>query len=195
MELKEVRDELISLPSVDSQVNKLEERWNRLHRITESHLNSKLDPLQKKIINHKIQEGHRHLLTLKQNKMLQEMLRQYSHYLVELKLTLFKGDNAKAKVLTNMLAKDETLNLRQAISGVIHFQDSVKSFSRQFKEVSEILEDHLPLEEKIMLLDPTHQYSFKYLLMHSEKQKAIVRDLGRHFLNISKQISVKNARR
>src|SRR3989344_9285084 len=149
MELKEVRDELINLPSVDSHLNRLEERWNRLHKVTESHLSSKLDPLQKKILTHKLQEGHRHLHTIKQNKLLQEMLRQYSHYLVELKLTLFKGDNTKAKVLTNMLTKDETLNLRQAIANVISFQDSVKSFSRQFKEVSEILEDHLPLEEKI----------------------------------------------
>ena len=70
--------------------------------------------------------------------MINDKLKTYSRYLIELKLTTFNGDQNKSKVITNSLLNDDFMNLKQTLTDIQQFEKKVANLSGQYHEINDL---------------------------------------------------------
>ena len=190
MDLRELKKEVHELANIDENLKKFQENWLRpLRTNTNSHLPfiKKLDTETKLQLNRKLAKLQEDISKIKQGQMTNEKLTHYSRYLIEMRLTHLQGDNSKSEIITNRLLNDDFLNMRQTISEVKGFEESVQKLNQQYNEINELLQKRLSLEETLFFMELPHKLYLRNLMKTSQKQKVIIRNMGHHFVSIVKE--------
>ena len=189
MSLRELKREIEILPPIGRTVADFKKHWLKPVRAnTNAHVPflQKLTPQQKEKLNQLILKSKGTLGTLEEAQVLQNKLRSYVKYLIELKLTTFNNNTAKAQVITNHLLTDEFLNLKNTIADVKTFEDNVKTLQAHHREVTDYIEKNITLEHALIFMEMPHWRYLQNLLQIAKDHRRIVRDLGRHFVSLAK---------
>ncbi len=190
MELKEIKKEVHCLPSVEENLKLFRENWIKpLRESSNQHLPflKQLDEETKKELNWRLHTLKSTLENLQAGQMINDKLGHHARDLIELKLTLFNGDRQKSEVLTNLFLNDDFLSLKQTIREVQDFNEATRELTEQYQEINELLQKKLSLEEVLFYLDLPHKLYLFNLSKTAQKQKTIIRELGRHFVSISRE--------
>lgn len=197
MELRELKKEVQTLFEVHKNIEGLQAHW--LCHVKEGKNNfiahNSLSVLVRKKVGQKVASANEYLEKMCMVQMLNEKLATNTRWLIDLKLAQFQGDKPKAKMLSRRLAEDSVASIKSIGREVQSFENSVQQFSEIYQEVNELLHKQLSLEEVLFLMDLPHRMYIHNLLKTSQQHKAIVRDLNRHFVEITTQMSLKNVRR
>ncbi len=197
MELRELKKEVQELRDVKETIDKFQQVWIQpLKNKNNSHL-----PFVKGIdseiqveLNDKLSRLHAQLEDIKTSQMLNEKLKHYARYLIEMKLTTFNGDENKSKMITNSLLNDDFMNIKQAITEIKHFDQSVQNISAQYHEINQLLQKNLSLEESLFFMELPHLRYLNHLLKITEKQKTIIQDVVKNFVSLAKETRDKKNR-
>lgn len=190
MNLQDLKKEVRALPNIEQAVAQFQEQWIKPIRTNGNYRFSFLDKLDtgaERILKKKLAEAQIVCKELKASQAIHDKLSQYSRYLVELKLSSFRGDAAKSKILTNQLLKDEYLRLSITIAEIRQNEKRVLALEKQYKEINALLDKHLSLEEALFFMELPHHKSLQNLREITEKQKSIIRGLGQHFVSITEE--------
>jgi hypothetical protein len=191
MNLKEMRNEAYSLPDVEKTLGKFQENWISPLR---TNTNRNLPFLQelpsdlKKNINFEIAKFQTHLNKVKVGQRVNEKLRHYARYLIELKLTDFQGNKLKFRVITNSLLNDDFLNINNTILEVKNFENDVLKLREHYDKINEYLQNNMSLEESLAFLELPHKNHLKILEQTSKKQKVLVQHIGKHFVKLARKL-------
>lgn len=189
MDLRSLRQDVQQLPSLAENIAQFQQHWIKpLRSNTNSHLPflQKLSPQLKKEINQRLTLFTETLATVQSGTTIQDKLRSYAHYLVELKLASLRDDQQKHKMITNHLLKDEFLNISQTLTDVQEFAETVGLMEEQYQEINQLLEKNMSLEETLFFMDLPHKIYMLTLIKTARDHKRIARDLGRHFVEMAK---------
>lgn len=189
MTLRELKKEIEILPSVGQTVAEFKKYWLKpVRTTTNQHLPflQNLTSEQKEKLNQLITKSKGLLASLEEAQVLQNKLRSYINYLIELKLTTLNKNKSKARFITNHLLNDEFLNLKNTIADTKTFGEQVKTLEALHLEVSEYLGKQITLEQALIFMELPHWRYLHNLLQIAKDQKRIVRDLGRHFIFLAK---------
>ncbi len=115
-----------------------------------------------------------------------------SHLLIEMKLQLFQGNGKQAAMLAREALQDEAINVRKTIADSLQFDVHVQKLSEHYRDISALLHKHLSLEDAVMFMELPHHFYLQSLLQTSKRQRQLARDLGRHFVTLTKEASLKN---
>ena len=190
MDLRSIKKEAWSLADVEKNLQQFKAAWIKpVKSNSNQHLPflQNISPEFKKQLNIKITEIQKTLQKSKKGQQVNEKLRSYSRYLIELKLTAIQGNTTKYKSITNCLLHDEFWNLKKTIQDVKSFAKNIRRLSHQYNEVNNLLQKELELEHSVILMDQPHKNYLKNLTKTSEKQKLLVKNVGAQFIDIVKQ--------
>lgn len=190
MDLQEVKKEVRELQNVEQAVAQFQEHWIKPIRTNGNYRYSfleKLDAKEEKVLKQKLAQAQTLCKDIKSSQVIHEKLSQYSRYLVELKLSSFRGDAQKSKILTNQLLNDEYLSLSNTITEIKNNEQKVQTLEKQYHEINTLLDKHLSLEEALFFMELPHHHYLQNLLKITEKQKVIIRNLGHQFISITKE--------
>jgi len=186
-----MRNEAYSLPDVEKTLGKFQENWISPLR---TNTNRNLPFLQelpsdlKKNINFEIAKFQTHLNKVKVGQRVNEKLRHYARYLIELKLTDFQGNKLKFRVITNSLLNDDFLNINNTILEVKNFENDVLKLREHYDKINEYLQNNMSLEESLAFLELPHKNHLKILEQTSKKQKVLVQHIGKHFVKLARKL-------
>ncbi len=190
MQLKQLKKEVEQLPSASASVANLRKHWVSAIRYNESTQTSLLDPLgpeTRQLVREKVALASKLLEELEYGQRIAQKLQHYARCLVELKLTELNGDKAKSTLLTKRLLQDEYLNLQATIADIRSFDATLQEFLRHYRDVNEVLQKELPLEDNVAFTHAPHGVSLRTLQMISFRQKEAVRGLGTEFVKMVKK--------
>ncbi len=195
MELRQLKKEVHALPHIGKQVEQFLDSWIRpLRSNTNSHLPflQDLDPATKKELNQKLTLVQQHLAGLKSSQVIHEKMQQYARYLIELKLSSFNGDTRKSKFLRSSLTKDQFLNNTELRGEIVRYEEHLERLQVHYDGINELLQKRLSLEEMLFYMELPHRIYLQNLLKLAKQQKAVARNLERHFQAITLEMSMKN---
>ena len=183
MDLREVKKEVESLANVEESLERLEECWLKpsspfLQNLTEK---------DKEELNRKLAGLGRSFNGLKEGQRINEKLKHYARYLIELKLTTLNGDKEKSVLITNRLLNDEFLNFQRTIAEINSFKEQVDGLHSSYQQVNEWLQNKLTLEESLEFMDQPHKLHLQAVLKTAEKQKAVIKKLGEQLVELTRQ--------
>ena len=193
MDLRDLKKEVGQLTPVAVAVAKFQENWLRpLNKDTNMSLPflRSLEPAVRAQLNKKLLVAQDHLRDLKQS-AITEKLQQTSRALVEIKLNILQGDLRKVKMVAKRFVNDEFLNLKQTVTEVKEFEEKVQKLSDHYEDVNDLVHKNLSLEEALNFMELPHYIYLQQLLSTAQDHKRIVRDLGRHFVSLTKDASLK----
>lgn len=195
IELRDLKKEAASLDDISSAVEKLQQHWIKpFHKHNNSHLPFlKTLPLPvRAALSKKLIPAHAQLEEVKTGQHINEKLQQFSRNLLQLKLSTVQGDHKKAQYLVKQMVSDEYSNVSQAIEDIKNFEITVRKLSDHYHDVNELLHQNLSLEETVFFMELPHYYYLQSLLKTTQKQRILIRDLGRHLVALTKEASLKN---
>ncbi len=140
-----------------------------------------------KRVNAKLGLMRGHLDTVEKNSVVQRKIKGHVRQLIDWKLANFQGNHVKANMLTSQLLNDDFLSLPQTIAQLRMYDTSLKMVENHYREISELLHKTLSLDETVFYMQLPHARYLATLRRTAEKQKFIVRDLGRHLVSIVEQ--------
>ncbi len=190
MHIRELQKEVRELPELPKETGKFQESWIKPIR---TNTNKELPGLQtislenKKIINEKLSDAHTHILNIKDSQTIHDKLGHYAKSLIQLKLNSIRGHHMQSEMITNTMLHDEYLSFTKTISDVAHFSDTVKKLEMKYNEINKIVEDTLSLEESVQFSELPHKKHIKNLKKTANKQKELLKNLGRHFVVLARE--------
>ncbi len=190
MDLREIKQEVRSLPNLEKHAQELKANWVRTIRYNSNKHLPFLNELPQEIkfrLNAKIQSAHQCLKNIESAQMIHNKLHTYSRNLIEMKLALMQQNTRKAQVLTNSMIHDEFLNVKQTIQEVKSFDENVKALETHYQEINDLLHKELSLDEALFYMNIPHMKYIKGLIKTAESQKRLTRHIGRHFVSIVKE--------
>lgn len=197
MDLKELRKEVHSLPEINPNLQKFQENWIKPLRANSNQRYPslrRLDAHSQKEVNEKMSALQKNLDSFKQCQMVNNKLCNYSHYLIELKLTTLNGDRNKSKVIINRLLNDEFLKLENTIMDIQLLKEEAEKIRHAYNQINDILQEKLSLEETVFLQDSLHKKYLNCLLQTPSQQNKLIKQLGEHFVSLVKEIKSKHGR-
>ena len=197
MDLRNLKKEVQKLADVHKNIEGLHNNW--LRHVKEGRNNfiahNSLPISVRRKVGQKVSIAGEHLEEMRKVQMVNEKLASNTRWLIDLKLAQFQGNQTKAKMLSSRLVNDDMCGIKKVVVEINAFENNVQRFSEIYQEVNELLHKQLSLEEVLFLMDLPHKMYVHNLLKTSQQHKTIVRDLGRHFTEITTQMSLKNVRR
>lgn len=190
MDLRDLKKEVQDLPSITHNITQFHEHWIKPLRSSADFLSS-IPSSKKKIIKEKTAALSKVLHNLKDAEILSQKLHSYTRSLIDLKLTQLRNDHTKSRFITNTFLYDDYFNLRQTIHDIQSFDTQVQQLAEHYEEVNELLHQSLSLEEMLVFMEIPHWKYLSNLLQTAQRQKAIVRHIGRHFIALANQGSLK----
>jgi hypothetical protein len=190
MSLRDVKKEVANLPNIKENLTSLQSNWIKPIR---TNSNQNLPTLQnisaedKQKLNQEITKAKKTLSNLEGYHIIHDKLSHYSRYLVELALTNIRDDHKRGAMITSQLLNDDFLSLKHTITQIKSYDQNIQLLSKQYQQVNDLLHKTISLEEAVAFMGLPHQRYLSNLLKTSNKQKKIVRDLGRHFVSLAKK--------
>lgn len=194
MQLKELKGEIDALAKVEKVLASFKNSWLKPIRFNTNKYYSflqQLDPQTKTQLNFYLDASQQLLHQLAYAPFTKEKLSSLAHYLIELKLASFNGDQTKPKAIINKFIKDDFLNLRQLIDEANQFEFDLKQLKLIYYKVNRLLLPQLSLEHSVAFIDAPHKSHLRSLLAASEKQKKLLKILGKEFVSLVKEMKKK----
>ncbi len=195
MDLRALKKEVDNLPNVEEHLELFQNNWVKpLRTNTNSHLPflKRLDSQTRLHLNKQLAKFQSHIPKIKQGQAVNEKLRLYAKYLIDLRLNAIQGNPAKSKLIVNQMVNDEYLKFNNTILEVREFEEALQKMSDHYHDINTLLQKQLTLEETIFFLDLPHKLYLHHLRKTAQQQKRLMRDLGRHFITLAKEASLKN---
>ncbi|MEK6901692.1 MAG: hypothetical protein AABX37_05075 [Nanoarchaeota archaeon] len=195
MDLRALKKEVDTLSNVEEHLELFQNNWIKpLRTNTNSHLPflKKLDAQTRLHLNKQLAEFQSHIPKVKQGQNVNDKLRLYAKYLIDLKLNAIQGNPSRSKLIVNQMLNDEYLKFNQTMIEVREFEEAIEKMSDHYQDINVLLQKQLTLEETIFFLDLPHKLYLHHLRKTAERQKHLMRDLGRHFIVLAKEASLKN---
>lgn len=196
MDLRALQKEIHALPKFEEEVNNFQQNWLKPIRSTTNNRFSSLQELPsetRKELNRKMASLQDMLQQVQYAKHLQERLHSYIHWLIELKLTTLNGNHKKAKLITHRFLRDDVFRLKNTIQEILEVERLFSTVNRQYNEITESLQQHLSLEESLHFQELPHKQHLLVMHKTAKKQKQIVHDIGKSFLQLARQQKQKKA--
>ena len=189
MNLKDAKQEIRSLKNIQEDLQEFQKNWLKPIK---TNTNKNLPFLQNLSEETKI-NINRHLKELQDiapsihaAQIINEKLHYYSRYLIDLKLTQFRGDLSRSKQITNRLLNDDVLSMKNIINEVKITQTSMRMLQQKYEVVNSLLEKELSLENSVWFMELPHKKHLTNLLETSDKQRELVHSLGKEFIKLAK---------
>jgi hypothetical protein len=195
MDLRVIKKEVEALPNLEKSMREFQNSWLKpIRKNTNQHLPflKDLDNETKNQLTNKLLGLNESISLIKNSQVINEKLKHYSRYLIELKLTTFNNNQEKSKVITNQFLNDEFLNIKRTIHEVKHFDNHVQNLQEQYHEINDLLHKQLSLEETVFFMNLPHLKYLSTLVKTADKHKTITRHIGRHLVALTKQTQLKN---
>lgn len=183
MSLRAIKKEAWNLPNIEENLRKFNSVW--ITQKKNQHLKD-LSPEARKNVDAKILDIQKTMRKAKNGQKLNEKLRLYARYLIELKLTTFQGNARKYQSITNSLLYDEYWNFKKTIDDIKSFSKNIRSLSHQYNELNNILQKELCLEHSLLLMDQPHKLYIQGLNKTASAQRKIVKNMGAEFIELVK---------
>ena len=195
MDLRQIKKEVEGLPDINATLKQFQNQWIKpIRKNTNQHVPfvNKLNRNDKVEMNEMLLGLNDSILNIKSSQVINEKLKHYARYLIELKLTTFNNDHAKSKTITNQFINDEFFNIKGTIREVKNFDNHVNNLHQQYHEVNQLLHKKLSLEETVMFMELPHYRYLNSLLKIAGNHKKIIRHIGRHLVSLTKQTQLKD---
>ncbi len=187
MGLRELKREAQQLPSIKEQVEKLQqESIKTLHSLA-GEVREKETALQVKGLGKQLQN-----LAFFQS--INDKLNFQARQLVELKLSEFTQDKAKARVIVHRLLKDDFFNLPQTILDIKLFEQEIKLVQENFRNLQSFLNENLSLEHSLVFEHISLPKKLQELSNLASQQKSLAKSIGKEFVIMAKKVEGKNKR-
>lgn len=196
MDLREIKREVAALPDVSKTVDNFSQSWVRpIRSNTNSHLSflQNLPDETKRSLNTQLVKAHQTATRLRNSAHLKDKLHRYTRSMVDLTLSQMQDNPGKTRMITNQLLNDDFFSLPKTIQEVRDFDNDVSTLSGLYHNINDLLHDHLSLEQTVMFMELPHYRYLQTLMKTSQQQKFIVRDIGHHFVSVTKKDAKKAA--
>ncbi len=194
MEIKELKKEVESLTNLSVDLKKFQDNWlHPIRKNTNYHLPfiKDLDQNTKQKLQLKLTALQPILNQINSSQTIQDKLKQYSRYLVELKLSTFNGDKEKSKVISHQILNDDYLSLKQTLSEVKLLGASLNHLQREYQEINQMVSKCLTLDDALFFMDLPHQKYLNNLLQTSKRQKELSQRIGTHLISMIKETQLR----
>jgi hypothetical protein len=190
MDLRALKKEIHELSDMKKGVAGFKESWIKpLRSNTNSHLPflQNLDGNTRKLLNKKVALLQDKINAVASGQNINEKLKHYSRYLIDMKLNMIQGNEQKSLIITNRLLNDEVLNIKKTIAEVNQLESEITDLLKQYEEVNTLLQQSISLDETIFFMDMPHKMFLYNLKKTAQKQRRIVRQIGENFVMLAKQ--------
>ncbi len=194
MEIKELKKEVESLTNLSTELKKFQENWIQpIRKNSNYHLPfiKELDENTKQRLQLKLTALQPILNQINSSQVIQDKLKQYSRYLIELKLSTFNGDIEKSKVISHQVLNDDYLSLKQTLSDVKLLEASLNHLHQEYQEINQMVSKNLTLEDSLFFMDMPHQKYLNNLLQTSKRQKELSQRIGTHLITMIKETQLR----
>ena len=140
-------------------------------------------------VRNQLKQLHRSLKEIKYGQIINAKLASLAHQLVELKLASVTSDYKKTRRIVNSFLKDPHGGIRRVIFEVPYLESQLSLLSNSYTALVDDLNEGLPLEHVVTLADQKHL--LKKLLSISEQQKMYVSLIGKHFVEMTRELKEK----
>ncbi|MEW5897403.1 MAG: hypothetical protein AB1668_06935 [Nanoarchaeota archaeon] len=185
MELRKLKEEVSRISDADESVKLLQK--NLAEHINHSSLHSpnSLPPAIKKELKKKVSQMQSSLQEIEFSHSINDRLKDYARYLVELKLAGINNDKQKAAVIANFLHKDEFLKLQNISADINSITLAATTLLKEYDGVNEMIKKNLSLEENLLFSEFSHKKHLQNILDTARKQKKMVQLLEKHFISLT----------
>lgn len=201
MVLQELKQEIRELSSISSDLSDFKKNWIQpLRKGQKSHsVQSELHqmhPDDKSRVQASLKDFYGQFASLQEHTVLPEKLQSLGAVLVEMKLLSLRGaeDSGKMNFLQGKVLDDPQLNIKSVISQVKAFDDDLQNVEAMYHDINGYLHQTLSLEHSVALLELPHYAYLKNLQLTSQKQKNIVKILGREFVSLQRKLKSQKQR-
>ncbi len=194
MDLRELKKEAQSLPSISEQLRKFQLSWVKPLRAKTSLVLAHLDKTTQQELKRKLSGMNPLFSALRGSHFLQEKLQQQSRSLVELKLNALQGNQPRCQQLIQLLIKDPVFNIKQTLLEVQQLERHLSQLAREYSALNASLEEQLSLEGALLYSDLPHQQHLLNLHQTAQQQKNLARKIAEQFVALTREIKVKHAR-
>ncbi|MBI4152935.1 hypothetical protein HY497_00285 [Candidatus Woesearchaeota archaeon] len=129
------------------------------------------------------------LKEIKYGQVVNEKLASLAHQLVELKLASVTSDYKKARRIVSSFLKDPHVGIKRVIFEVPYLESQISLFHNSYVALMDKLSMELPLEQSVALADG--RPLLKKLCSISEQQKNYVSLIGKHFVEMTRELKGK----
>ena len=197
MELKEIRKEVDSLHNIEENLKNFQNNWLKpIRKNSNKHLPfiKDLDQKAKIELQQKLANLNNTIEEIKSSQMINEKLKHYSKYLIEMKLSTFNDDQEKSKVITNQFLNDDFMNLKNTLTQIKAFESNVNYLHQEYHHINELLHKHLTLEEALFFMEMPHLKYLNNLLELAKNHQKISRNIGKNMIALIKETQFKKHR-
>ena len=195
MSLQELRQEIRELPSISSDLSDFKKSWltplrkGQKGNIVQNELHQ-MHPDDKSHVHASLKGFYKQFAFLQDHTVLPEKLQGISAALVEMKLLSLRGaeDSGKMSFLQGRILQDPQMSISSVISQVKAFDDDLQNVETMYHDINGYLHQSLSLEHSVALLELPHYAYLKSLQLTSQKQKTIVKKLGREFVSLQRKL-------
>tara|TARA_Y100000310_G_C20696701_1_gene826226 strand:+ start:5023 stop:5646 length:624 start_codon:yes stop_codon:yes gene_type:complete len=197
MSLKELKQEIRELPSIKSDISDFKKNWLQpLRKGQKSHIVQEqlhqMHPDDKSHVHASLKDFYGQFASLHEHTALPEKLQSISAALVEMKLLSLRGAECSGKMdfLQAKVLQDPEFSIGSVISQVKTFDDDLNNIETMYHDINGYLHQTLSLEHSVALLELPHYTYLKSLQLTSNKQKKIVKKLGREFVSLQRKLKL-----
>lgn len=179
MQLRDVKKEIESLPSISEITRQFQEQWIKpLRAHTHSKpLLSQLKPTLQKELQQQLAEIQKHIQELKRSQIISEKLHQYARYLIELKLALLSQDTQKSKMFRKQLEQDQFLNIKTIQKDIAVYYQNLQSLATEYSQINEVIQRNLSLEDTIYFSALPHKTTLNNMKNLAKQYQRIIVEL------------------
>lgn len=182
MDLRKLKEEVSNISDANESVKLLQKN---LAEHAKSSSSGSLPAATKKEIRKKISQMQGNLQEIEFSQSINDRLKDYTRYLVELKLAGLNNDKQKSAVIANLLHKDDFLKLQNISADIETIALAAAALQRQYEEMNELIEKKLSLEENLSFSEFSYRKHLQNLLNTAKKQKNMVQLLEKHFISLT----------
>ena len=194
MDLREIKKEAESLHNIEKNLKQFQNNWIKpLKKNSNKHLPfiKDLDENVKAELQQRLTKLNNTIQEIESAQMINEKLKHYSRYLIELKLSTFNDNTQKSEIITNQVLNDDFMNLKNTLTQIKAFESNVDNLHHQYHEVNDLLHKHLSLEETLFFMEMPHLKYLSNLLEISKNHQKISRNIGKNMIALIKETQFK----
>ena len=177
MDVRQLKAATAALPRIDKLAMEFEKHL-AVHQELPGQYGAELHRQQKQL--------KKSLKEIKYGQVVNEKLASLAHQLVELKLASVLSDHKKTQRIISSFLKDPHAGIKRVIFEVLYLESQLSLLSNSYTALVEKLSAELPLEHSVALADG--KPVLKELLSISEQQKKYMSLIGKHFVDMTREL-------
>ena len=188
MELKQLKQEIDSLPNIEKTVSNFEKTWLKPIRKNTNQQHPFLQTLDAREINAQLAEFKKFLNDIKYAQIVNEKLKTLAYCLIELKLASLTNDYRKTKRLIHKFISDPDISIKHLIFEIPYLESQLSLMRDSYHKILENISKKVGLENSVKLLDGEHKQYLNQLVSISAKQKKYLSLIGKNFVSLSREL-------